>query len=343
MGRRGAGRRRLLRGLPMLLAAPSVLAQGGRPPVPVRALHSFDIQVRDVARSLRFYQALFGAPVQARQGRTVCLRVGAGPRFFSLSPLAPGAVPRITHIGLEAAEPAPGRLEAAGLRPAQAGGPPAARTFWVRERGPERGGAPEGTRELFFAGPEALVFRLGGGDHCGGAGPRGARCAAPEPVRPGSLRLGDINHLTCLTADRDGANDFHARLFGRPYQASQGPGAPLIGMGDGRQFLMFAGGGGPAAIHHACFAVEDFDVDAVLARLADHGLSPRRDPADARPMRRWVSLRMPDRGGAPGGTPELYFSDPDGVRIQLQDARYCGGGGRLGDDCPPPSRPPPRS
>ena len=39
-------------------------------------------------------------------------------------------------------------------------------------------------------------------------------------------------------------------------------------------------------------------------------------------------------GGADGGTPELYFTDPDGLAIQLQDVTYCGGGGFLGDVCP---------
>lgn len=38
-------------------------------------------------------------------------------------------------------------------------------------------------------------------------------------------------------------------------------------------------------------------------------------------------------GGAPGGTPELYFTDPDGLLIQLQDVSYCGGGGFLGNAC----------
>jgi hypothetical protein len=45
-------------------------------------------------------------------------------------------------------------------------------------------------------------------------------------------------------------------------------------------------------------------------------------------------MRMQNRGGAPGGTPELYFTDPDGLLMQLQDTTYCGGGGFLGDDCP---------
>jgi hypothetical protein len=42
-------------------------------------------------------------------------------------------------------------------------------------------------------------------------------------------------------------------------------------------------------------------------------------------------MRMPNRGGAPGGTPELYFTDPDGIRLQIQDMRYSGGSGYLGD------------
>jgi len=45
-------------------------------------------------------------------------------------------------------------------------------------------------------------------------------------------------------------------------------------------------------------------------------------------------MRMEDRGGAPGGTPELYFTDPEGLLMQLQDTSYCGGSGFLGNDCP---------
>ena len=52
-------------------------------------------------------------------------------------------------------------------------------------------------------------------------------------------------------------------------------------------------------------------------------------------MRYYVSMRGENRGGAPNGTPELYFTDPDGLLGQLQDVKYCGGGGYLGDACPP--------
>ena len=36
---------------------------------------------------------------------------------------------------------------------------------------------------------------------------------------------------------------------------------------------------------------------------------------------------------APGGGQRVYFTDPDGLAIQLQDAVYCGGGGYLGEVC----------
>jgi hypothetical protein len=35
-----------------------------------------------------------------------------------------------------------------------------------------------------------------------------------------------------------------------------------------------------------------------------------------------------------GETKELYFTDPDGIRVQLQDVKYKGGVGILGDKDP---------
>jgi hypothetical protein len=43
-------------------------------------------------------------------------------------------------------------------------------------------------------------------------------------------------------------------------------------------------------------------------------------------------MRMPNRGGALNGTPELYFTDPDGILLQIQDVRYSGGSGYLGNE-----------
>jgi hypothetical protein len=78
--------------------------------------------------------------------------------------------------------------------------------------------------------------------------------------------------------------------------------------------------------------MENFNPNAVLKTLAEFGITERSGGATP-PLRSYVTLRMPDRGGAPGGTPELYFTDPDGLLIQLQDVSYCGGGGFLGNVC----------
>jgi hypothetical protein len=107
---------------------------------------------------------------------------------------------------------------------------------------------------------------------------------------------------------------------------------------------MFTGGGGgrggaaaaarSASINHACFTVDRFSPDEVLKTLETFGLKPRDSAAGpAGPLRHYVTMRMENRGGAPGGTPELYFTDPDGLLMQLQDSSYCGGSGFLGNEC----------
>ena len=54
---------------------------------------------------------------------------------------------------------------------------------------------------------------------------------------------------------------------------------------------------------------------------------------------RWFKQSITDRGikaniRMRGETKELYFTDPDGVRVQLQDTKYIGGVGVLGDQRP---------
>ena len=338
----GLDRRRFLTYLSLMAVTPPALAQSPVP-VAVQKIHSFDIRVSDVNRSLKFYQDLFGAPVQARRGEQVMLRVGDGPHFFSLSPVAAGEQPGFSHIGLSVADfdvdRVRSQLENFGIR--QASSPQRledrlalASTSWVKEYG--------ATRELYFADREGIIYHLSSEAYCGGSGVLGETCSNAEAAPgPGMLRLVDYSHFTNFMGNRDRANDFYTRAFGKSYQAYQGPTSPVIGVGDGVQFLMYVGGDtpgtpeAPGRIDHVCFSVTNFDVETILAQLTDYGLSAREDPSDTQAMMHWISMRMPNRGGAEGGTPELYFSDPDGIRIQLQDTGYCGGTGYLGDDCPP--------
>ncbi len=75
-------------------------AQAPAAPLKVRGLSQLTLTVSDLPRSLRFYQELFGMPIQARQGPTLFLRIGAGPQFLALRPAAAGERPGISGFGM---------------------------------------------------------------------------------------------------------------------------------------------------------------------------------------------------------------------------------------------------
>jgi catechol 2,3-dioxygenase-like lactoylglutathione lyase family enzyme len=338
----------MLAGLPALVLGRRLLAQQAAPPIRVQGLHQVSLVVSDAARSVRFYQEMFGMPVQARHGGTTLLRIGDGPRYLAICGAAAGETPKIDHLGIAVdqfdAKAIMQALERHGLSRAQgaggglSGGP-------LRVRLTERAGTPE----IFLGDPDGIVVQLMDRTYCGGSGPLGATCGAPEAsASRGLFQLRDLSHFTIQVPDGQRANEFYQRVFGLDIQAMQAA-TPALGVGSGVHFLMFTGGAGagrgaapgapvpprPARIDHVCVSMANFNLDAATKALESRGIKPRGTGAGAAtgPLLWWVSMRMPNRGGAPEGTPELYFSDPDGLSIQLQDVRYCGGGGYLGDVC----------
>ncbi len=332
-------RRALLGAIPSILLAPTLLAQAPQAVIRVNKLNGFEIRVADVGRSREFYQGLFHMPVQARRGDKIFLRVGEGPQFMAVRPLLPGENPAITHLSYSVEDFEINRLLAAletmGITRIDAPdeslpGLNNAGKSWVRTHGD--------TPELFFADERGLIVQLTDPSYCGGSGPLGSVCAAPESAPDAIYQLHDINHFTVFGADGAGANRFYQQLFGLSIQSYQGPTSPVTGIGDGFQFVMYAGPPGPATtpanIHHGCFNMPGFDEHAILETLTDYGLRARgEDQQVAGPLMHYISRRMPERGGAEGGTPELYFTDPDGILMQLQDVSYCGGGGYFGEIC----------
>jgi catechol 2,3-dioxygenase-like lactoylglutathione lyase family enzyme len=338
-------RRSLLRAIPALALAPSVIAAGtqaDKAPIRARKLNHFTLNVSDVKRSVDFYQGLFGMPVQARQGSTVCLRIGPGPQYLALAPAGsnPPSIDRSFGLNMEGfnAESVVRALAPHGITPGDAGsdavGPMKAR---IKMRGT--------TPELFFGDPDGIVVQIQDSTYSGGGGPLGA-VATPEPSpAKGLIALHDWSHCTIFSGNGDRSNAFYQEVFGFPVQSHQGPTAPTLGVGDKVQFLMLAGGGarggrgggaaqGPTAnINHICMNLEGFNPDNVIRTLDSYGVKPRVGNAGTPPLISYISLRMENRGGAPGGTPELYFTDPDGLLLQLQDVKYCGGGGFLGEVC----------
>ena len=321
-------RRSLLLSLPGLAISRRLLGQVQADPIAVRGLHQVTLAVSDLERSLDFYQAVFGMAVQARREGNILLRIGDGPHFLALAD-AGSEPPRIDHFGLAVEDFDPESvIRALGRHNLIEGG-----RGGGLSGGPERIRATirEGTPEIHLGDPNGLVIQLQDPSYCGGGGPLGNRCPAPEPAPTrGSIALRGLSHLTINVPDPEATNAFYMQTFGTDIQAYQAA-SPLMGVGPGVHFLMFIGSGnGPARINHACLSLENFDVEFVQSALEEHDITPGRGGA----LNHWISMRMPNRGGAPEGTPELYFSDPDGLSIQLQDVAYCGGTGYLGGVCP---------
>jgi len=325
-------RRGLLGSFGILAASPVLTAQAKKSSIRVRALNHMTLTVADPHRSLEFYQGLFGLPVQARQGETTILRIGPGPQFVALSK---GAKPGIGHFCMTVenfnveqimktlAEYGVTRTDTAGTGSLKA---------WVRKR-------PEGPAELYFTDADGITVQLQDASYCGGTGVLGNVCLAkPEPAPgKGLIAARDFSHFTLMVADAQRSRDFYQSVFGLRIQAYQGA-APVLGVGARGQFLALAGSAAAPNIGHACLNMEGFDPDKVLRTLFDFGVKPRGDNrGPVGPLKSYVTMRMEDRGGARGGTPELYFTDPDGILMQLQDVSYCGGAGYLGEERPVPA------
>jgi catechol 2,3-dioxygenase-like lactoylglutathione lyase family enzyme len=133
--------------------------------------------------------------------------------------------------------------------------------------------------------------------------------AAAEPV--GSIE--QLNHVTLFVRDVQKSARFYQELLGLQVLNRQGPG---INLRAGTSFigLFPVPPAGATAIDHVCLGMTCFDAEAVQQQLTQRGVQAN------------IRLR--------GDTKELYFTDPDNLRVQLQDVSYKGGVGVLGDRDP---------
>ncbi len=172
-------------------------------------------------------------------------------------------------------------------------------------------------RELVLALSALVMARPAGG------------AAAQQGAAPAPIRVRTMNHVTLTVSDVQRSVEFYQRVLGLPLVTTQGterdwdaPAVPVLGIGDGPQFIAFSQGDRPH-INHYCLGMEGFDAAEIVARLAEHGIEAR--------------VRM--RADSDPPAEELIFNDPDGIPVQIQDVSYCGGSGKLGDLCDPDDRP----
>ena len=135
------------------------------------------------------------------------------------------------------------------------------------------------------------------------------RASAQEPT---AFKTNGLSQIVLTVSDVKRSLEFYQGLFGMPILTRQGESGINLSTGSGF-FGIYPNQAGATggSINHVCFGMENFDADAVLKQLADRGIKG--------------NIRMR------GDTKELYFTDPDGLRIQLQDVKYIGGSGVLGD------------
>jgi catechol 2,3-dioxygenase-like lactoylglutathione lyase family enzyme len=331
-------RRHFVLSLPALSLAPRALfAQRTGPTIAIRGINHVGLMVSDLKRSTEFYQSVFGMPL--RRADTISrLQVGNGPIHLELLTAAAGAAPTINHccLGVEGfdVDRITKALADRGVAKSETAGP---MTMRVTARA-------AGGSSIRLGDPDGIDIQLQAADYCGGSGPLGAVCTAAEPAaKKGAIALKGYSHITVFSSDPAKSNAFYQDVFGLGIRSYQGPTAPTLAAGPGVEFLMFTGGGGgragasarPASINHFCMSLENFKPDDILKTLETFGIKPRESQTGpVGPMRHYISMRMENRGGAKEGTPELYFTDPDGLLVQLQDVKYCGGSGFLGDACP---------
>jgi catechol 2,3-dioxygenase-like lactoylglutathione lyase family enzyme len=139
-----------------------------------------------------------------------------------------------------------------------------------------------------------------------------AAAGAAQAAKPvGAVKT--MNHVTVFVPNVQKSVDFYQGLFGMPILTKQDAGINLS-TGSGFYGIYPAPNATTGSVNHVCFGMEIFDADAVLKQLTDRGIKGN------------IRLR--------GDTKELYFTDPDGIRVQLQDVKYIGGTGVLGDKPP---------
>jgi catechol 2,3-dioxygenase-like lactoylglutathione lyase family enzyme len=115
-------------------------------------------------------------------------------------------------------------------------------------------------------------------------------------------------------ADVPRVTDRWLKAFGMKLQARQGD-IQILTVGSGPGFVAVAPvvTGEKPGINHFCLGVERFEAKRIMKALEDNGVNARLVKRD--------------------GTPEVFVRDPDNITIQLQDIRYCGGSGELGNVC----------
>jgi catechol 2,3-dioxygenase-like lactoylglutathione lyase family enzyme len=137
----------------------------------------------------------------------------------------------------------------------------------------------------------------------GGAASAGAQTPTVSQAAQGST----LNHVSLAVTDVERSAEFYGKLLGLKVVSRPGNGG--INLGLGGSFLGVYKLANPGTVNHFCIGVDNFDPDAMAAKLNAMGI---RATVDRNPANRT------------SGGDQLYFNDPDNTRVQLGANGYQG-------------------
>lgn len=129
------------------------------------------------------------------------------------------------------------------------------------------------------------------------------------------FQIQNLDHVVLRVRDQNMMTQFYCEVLGCSVERSVDgagmkqlrAGTSLIDLVNIKDLTLRKGlGNSNSEFHnmdHFCLRIEPFDARLLLAHLRDHGISPG-------------SVEM--RYGAEGFGPSIYFSDPEGNRIELK-------------------------
>jgi len=284
----------------------------------------------DLQKTVAWYQKVFGMPIQffqhfqGRAGALPIMQIGKGPEYIALSQSSPFGSPprpRLPHFCWGVKDFTVDRI----LRACSEMRIPLARAI-LREAT---------TPETYVMDPDGFPVQFQDVTSCGGGGYLDNECdsSRQEMVAlrvqgdPLPIPVSTLNHVKIMVPNIKRSLEWYMKLtdmkivtYQEPERGPRtagyvGPPIPVLRVGPGPQHLVLTEGTGPLAFRqHIGLGIDGFNLDDVMKRLVEHG----------------VTARVREREGV---TRELLVEAPDSVEIQLQDVTYCGGGGPLGNAC----------
>lgn len=126
-----------------------------------------------------------------------------------------------------------------------------------------------------------------------------ATAPAPAAAQAPAIPALSLNHVSLAVNDPEASKQFFQKTFGMPVVSTQGTG---INLALGTSFLGLYKMPNPGRVDHVCLGVANYEVNAMAAKLEAQGIK--------------ATIRK--------DKPEVYFTDPDGIRFQLEDKDYRG-------------------